>query len=145
GANVQARVQSSTRPEVVSAVQGLPSSHTAGHAPGLPAVMPLSHDSPVSTTALPHTTGQSESLLWLQPGGQQLSPPAQAVIGSLSQRAVHEAASPASLKRLHSLGAGQVVGHAPGMPAAIALSQVSLGGSTMPLPHTDGQSGSLLC
>src|SRR5438128_380030 len=44
-----------------------------GHDPGWPAPIPVSQFSPGSTMPLPHTAGQSLSLLALQPDGQQLS------------------------------------------------------------------------
>src|SRR6185436_10889540 len=83
----QVRVQSLMRPAVVSMVHESPSSHVERQAPALPAVMPRSQISPMSTTPLPQTAGQSGSLSWLQPVGQQPSPMAQAVMGEDSQRA----------------------------------------------------------
>lgn len=62
GAYEQRRVQSSTRPETVTAVQGAVCSQVAEQAPGFPAVIPLSHDSPFSTAPFPQMAGQSLSL-----------------------------------------------------------------------------------
>jgi hypothetical protein len=44
-------------PISVSAVQGLPSSHAVGHAPGWPAGIAASHHSPASTLPFPQTGG----------------------------------------------------------------------------------------
>src|SRR5260221_472659 len=57
-----------------SAVQAWPSSQAVGQAPGWPAAIAVSHDSPASTTPLPQPGGQSGSELMSAPGGQQPSP-----------------------------------------------------------------------
>src|SRR4051794_7717412 len=106
--------------------------------------MDLSQASPVSTTPFPQTAGQSRSLSWLQPAGQQLSPLVQRVMGVASQRAVQAILSPAKAYCLHSPGGGQSPGHAPVLPSRIDGSQLSLGPSTTPLPHTGLQSLSRL-
>jgi hypothetical protein len=59
------------------------SSQEVGHAPGLPATMPLSQASPASSAPLPQLAEQSLSLLLVQPEGQQLSPSLHCWIGEL--------------------------------------------------------------
>src|SRR2546423_1776081 len=144
GAWLQLRVQSSTRPEVESSVQGSPSSQLCWQAPGLPAGMALSQASSGSTTPLPQTPRQSASLGWLQPAGQQQSPARQAVRVWASPRAVQSLASPVRVYCLHALGGGQEVGQEPMAGGAMPGSHDSLGPSTTPLPQTKGQSGSTL-
>src|SRR5204863_531114 len=60
------------------------------------------------------------------------------------QRAEQVIGSPARVNCRQSLGGGQTPGQAPVLPVAMAGSQVSLGPSTAPLPHTAGQSLSRL-
>ena len=55
-----------------------------GHAPA--PVAALSHDSPISTTPLPHEGWQSPSVRWVAPAGQQPSPETSAVMGVLTHR-----------------------------------------------------------
>jgi hypothetical protein len=144
GALEHERVQSLTFPEVESDVQAFKSSQLARHAPGLPAVIPLSHASPGSCTPLPQTAAQSPSETLLQVDGQQASPDAQVVMALGSHRALQSADEPVSPKVVHPLAGGQEVGQAPAAPAAMALSQFSDGPSTIPLPQTTGQSASRL-
>jgi hypothetical protein len=77
-------------------------------------VLPSSQTSPVSMAELPHTTGQSLSLLWLPPAGQQLSPLAGPVIALCAHCRVH--ALPATLSRVHgrlSLQSAALAGQLP--------------------------------
>src|SRR4051812_44321953 len=106
--------------------------------------MALSHASAGSTTPLPQTMGQSLSVSLLQPMGQQSSPLTHAVMGCGSQRTLHMEGSPSILSDWHWLGASHEEGQAPGPPAEIPGSHVSLGDSTTPLPQTNGQSLSRL-
>jgi hypothetical protein len=86
-------------------------------------------------------TGQSESSRAVQPAGQHLSPPTQAVIGVATQTALQVAAEPCRTIFVQSGAGGQaVVGQEP----SIASSHVSTGDSTIPLPHTAGQSASTM-
>jgi hypothetical protein len=66
-------------PESVSVVHATPSLQLAGHAPGLPAGIAVSHVSGASTEPLPQVDEQSVSEFALQPGGQQPSPELQPV------------------------------------------------------------------
>jgi len=75
----QLAVHRAARPDNVSFVQASLSSHEVGQAPR-PEPMPLSQVSLGSTTPLPQTGWQSESLLALQPEAQHPSPLLQAVI-----------------------------------------------------------------
>jgi hypothetical protein len=76
---VHAAVQVAAEPVSESTVQAFPSSQLVAHAPA-PEAIPLSQVSPDSTTPLPQTALQSESLLLLQPAGQQPSPEVQFVM-----------------------------------------------------------------
>jgi hypothetical protein len=124
-ANVQARVH--IEPTRVSAVQAFPSLQEAGQFP--------SHVSPGSIIPLPHAAEQLPSLLALQPGGQQPSPPTQLVIGALAHWTLQVIADPVSVSRVHELPSLQEVGQFP--------SQRS-GGSTIPFPQDRGQSSSVV-
>src|SRR5262249_56268791 len=87
---------------------------------------------PASTTPLPHTGAQSLSVLLFWPGGQQPSPFLGDVTGSWLQLALH--VPPAwSVSVVQALPSSQLVGHAPGWPAGMPVSQVS-GGLTPPSP-----------
>jgi hypothetical protein len=110
---------------------------TAGHAVGQVAIGSHVSWQALSTVPLPQTHWQSESLLLLQPVGQQLSPPTQAVCTvSLTQRAVQVVAEPVSFWRWQPMG-GQAVGQLEGG------SQVSPV-STAPLPQLGWQSLSVV-
>jgi len=76
-------------PVNVSAVQALPSLQSAGQLP--------SQTSPGSTWPLPHDAEQSLSLLWLQPAGQQPSPPTQALTAAWVQAVVQALPTVASV------------------------------------------------
>ena len=91
-----------------------------------------SHVSPISTMLLPHLAWQSASARGSTPIGQQPSPSRGLVIACGSQRTSH--ALPVSKPISHGLGFGHVVGHAPAVPRAIAVSQRSLP-LTMPSPQ----------
>jgi hypothetical protein len=82
---------------------------------------------------------QSESLPLVQPVGQQPSPPVQATGVTVHAR-VHSV--PVNTSFVHAFPSLHVVGQAPGIPAAIDVSQVSPV-STRPFPHTAGQLPSL--
>ncbi len=114
-----------------SVVHASPSSQLVGHTPA-PEVIAVSHISPGSRWPSPQLAAQSLSLPELAPGGQQPSPLTGVVIGTFVHRAVH--ASPIRVSVVHASPSSQLVGHAPGWPLAIAVSQVSPG-SSVPLPH----------
>src|SRR5438128_196368 len=96
-----------------------------------------SHFSPASTTPLPHLGAQSLSLVASQVPGQQPSPAAHAVcVPSSTQRAVQEAAEPASFCLVQP-SAGQLVGHELGGSQTSPV-------STTPLPQAGWQSLSLV-
>lgn len=105
----QARVQPATDPDARSTVQASASSQEWAQLPGIPAVIARSHCSPASTTPSPQTTGQSESVVAVQPAGQQPSPPMQRVIGVATQLAVQEAGEPRSATVVHDPAAGQAL------------------------------------
>lgn len=112
--------------------------HDVGHEGG---VEPVSHVSEgISTTPLPQVAGQSESTAAWAPGGQQPSPPRNAVVGTNRHRALHVLPS---MRRssVQGIPSAQVVGQAP-TPLAIAVSQVSPA-SNLPLPQVAEQSGSV--
>jgi hypothetical protein len=92
---------------------------------------------------LPHEGAQSTSTVKLAPFGQQPSPARGAVMGS----STHAAAQvPALTRRASVQGLALVhrVGHAPGRPAGIAVSQTSPRvGSRVPLPQVGEQSPSM--
>src|SRR5262249_29765744 len=63
----------------VSVVHTMPSLHEVGQLPA-PLAMAVSHGSPLSTPPSPQPVGQSESVAWFAPVGQQPSPAVVAVI-----------------------------------------------------------------
>jgi hypothetical protein len=94
-----------------------------------------------STKLFPHVDEQSLSIEKLQPLGQQPSPPIHALTSSFTHCALQAADDPSSVLRVHAMPSSQIVGHAPGMPAAIMRSQVSPVSIT-PLPQfPDGGGG----
>src|SRR5262245_28000164 len=95
--------------------------------------MPVSQVSPASTMPLPQTAGQSPSLLLLQAGGQQPSPLRHMVTGVVVHVAVQVPAF-CSVSVVQLLPSLQLVGQAPGWPAAMPVWQVSPA-STAPLPQ----------
>jgi hypothetical protein len=107
-------------------VQAFMSSHVAGQFP--------SQVSPASTTPLPQTGAQSVSFVALQPGAQQPSPPAHAVIGGYEHVTLHCAAFPVRTFVVHAFMSLQVAGQFP--------SHVSPD-STAPFPHIAEQFASL--
>src|SRR5438874_1048878 len=120
-------------PDSASVVHGSPSSQLAGQLPGCGGGMPTSHVSPVSRTPSPQADRQSGSRALEAPAGQQPSPAMGAVIAVRKQMAEQVSAdnSCATAQGPSALHAS-LVGHAPGVPAAMAVSQVSPG-STRPL------------
>jgi hypothetical protein len=78
----------------------------------------------------------------LHPGGQQPSPLEQLVILLVTHLAVQTLASPIMRVGAQASPGAHVDGQAPGLPAAMARSQLSPG-STSPLPQVAEQSGSL--
>jgi hypothetical protein len=127
----QIAVQVAALPESESMVQGLPSSQEEGQEPG------GSQVSPGSTTLLPHTGEQLESVLALQPEGQQPSPPVQAVITGKVQATSQVRELPDRVSVVQLLPSEQETGQVPGG------SQVSPGSVTL-LPQTGEQFESLL-
>lgn len=91
---LHAREQPSTDPDAWSNVQASPSSQVRSQAPGWPAVIARSQRSLVSTTPSPQIAGQSLSSTAVHPGGQQRSPPTQAVIGVATHAALQKSDRP---------------------------------------------------
>jgi len=118
-------------PVTKSAVHDLPSSQFVGQLPGLSGAMPRSHASPSSRTPLPQKTGQSVSVAFVAPVGQQ---PSLALydgvtLGKRRQTAEHVPAE-ISMAASHDLGGAlqsSAVGHDPGAPPWMRRSQVSPG------------------
>jgi hypothetical protein len=101
-----------------------------------PAVIPRSQVSGGSTTPLPHRATQSESLPALQPGAQHPSPLTHPMTGWR----VHRASQSVVVVRFHVAqisGGGHPAEHEAGV---LAVSHVSHGVSTTPLPQVAGQS-----
>src|SRR6185436_18033774 len=109
----------------------------------MPAAKPVSQVSPASTMALPHTTGQSGSLMAEAPVGQQKSPALAVVMSPWKQMALQVLAD-SKRSAVQKLVSGQSLapGQAPERPTATAVSQNSPG-SMVPLPHVAEQSGSV--
>src|SRR5262245_45850063 len=120
----------------------MPSSQLIGQAPGASGGMPTSHDSPISTTPLPHAFGQSSSTMLVAPGGQQpsLSLPDGMTIGKRTHTA-EQVPADISVPIAQAVPDVQsdALGQAPAMPRVIAVSQVSPG-STTPFLHVGAQS-----
>lgn len=76
GVCVHVAVHCAAFPSILSAVHALPSSQLVGHG----VLLLGSHFSPASSTPLPHALGQSLSVVFEQPDGQQPSPLLQSVI-----------------------------------------------------------------
>src|SRR6185436_12851616 len=100
----------------------------AGQAPVMPAAKPVSQVSPASTMALPHTTGQSGSLMAEAPVGQQKSPALAVVMSPWKQMALQVLAD-SKRSAVQKLVSGQSLapGQAPERPTATAVSQNSPG------------------
>jgi hypothetical protein len=94
--------------------------------------MAVSQVSPSCTTPSPHRTEQSLSVVELQPLGQHASPAVHVSISVVMQRALQP--SPAMRSRVHAMPSSQLEGHAPDVPAAIAVSHASPAPTT-PSPH----------
>jgi hypothetical protein len=120
-------VQAPAEPVEPSIVQELPSMQLAGQLP--------SQVSPDSTTPLPHLTVQSLSLVELQPGAQQPSPPAHWVIALCPHASVQAPAEPLVVSAVQALPSSQLAGQLPSQVSPV---------STAPLPHRTLQSLSLL-
>jgi hypothetical protein len=123
-------------------------SHTRLHASGVPDADTRMHAllaghlgqlsggsqvSPGSVTPLPHTGAQSSSFDAFAPLGQHWSPAIRAVIFMGSQRASHSLPT-SCIGSQASLDVSQLSGHAPALPAGIAVSQRSPP-FTLPSPH----------
>jgi hypothetical protein len=122
----------------VSVVQGFLSSQLVGQAPGWPVGILVSQLSLGSSTPFPHEAEQSLSLFALQPVGQQPSPPTHWDTGEWLQEA--EQLPPLSrMSFVQGFLSSQSVGQAPGWPAGILVSQLSLG-SSFPSPQELEQS-----
>jgi hypothetical protein len=116
-------------PVRTSLVQTMPSSaHVVGQLP--------SQVSVPSTTPLPHIAMQFGSLLALQPGAQQLSPPMHIVIGGCVHWTLHCVGVLVSTSLVHAIpSSGHVVGQFPSQVSPI---------STMSLPQLAEQSSSFV-
>jgi len=125
-------------PLMESAVQLLPSSQLVGQ-------LPVSHPSPISSTPFPHMGTQSESTLALPNDGQQPSPstnipmmvPPDIVAVGVEVHVIPQPA-PSSVSVVQASPSSHVVGHAPGPPAAMATSHVSMP-FTRPSPQASVQ------
>jgi hypothetical protein len=125
----------------MSLVHASPSSQTEGHRPG-PSAIATSQVSSTSTLPLPQVIsgGQSPSLAEVAPAGQHpSSTPSRA--GAMTQCTEHGsvAASWTRSSTVHALASSHEVGHAPALPAAMAVSQRSPWSST-PSPQRGAQS-----
>jgi hypothetical protein len=135
---VQRRVQLAIEPLARSVVQAFWSSQVRAQAPASPAVIARSQASPASTAPSPQIGVQSGSLAAVQPAGQHRSPEVQAVIGTAMHEPLQLAGEPRRVSVMQVPSTGQPVGQESGT----ALSQVSTGRSTTPLPHMAAQSAS---
>jgi len=122
---VHTALQVAAEPVIASVVQAFPSLQSVGQF--------RSQVSLPSTTPLPQVELQSESLLLLQPAGQQPSPLWQAVIATLLQTTLQFCGEPTIESAVHALPSLQSVGQLP--------SQVSPGWTT-PSPQKPLQSES---
>jgi hypothetical protein len=131
---VEVHIAAQVPPPVSEArAQALMGEQVVGHAPVMPAAMPVSQSSPVSTTPLPQRTAQSLSLVELHVEGQHPSALMHPVMGVVSQTAA-QVPAPVSRVVLHVPVDAHDRGHAPVMPAAMAVSHDSPT-STRPLPQ----------
>jgi hypothetical protein len=131
-----APVQVAALPVSCSAVQGSPSSaQVVGQVPG------GSQVSPAPMSLSPHCGLQSPSLPAVQPIGQQPSPDRQPVTGWWMQVRVQPSGDPEAKSSVQASASSQVRGQAPGKPAVIARSQLSLL-LTTPSPQIAAQSES---
>jgi hypothetical protein len=94
-----------------------------------------SQSSPISTTEFPQTGVQLPSLLALQPGGQQLSPPMHIVTGVNVHWTLHCPFDPVRVSEVQGFPSLQVAGQLPSHVSPV---------STTLFPHTGEQSVSLL-
>jgi hypothetical protein len=132
---VQAALQAAALPVRVSVVQAMPSLQLVGQ-------LAPSHFSGASTIPLPQTGLQSLSLLALQPGAQQPSPPVQAVIAVWPHWTLHLLAEPDRTSTVQALLSSQLVGQLPShvSPASTTLlPQVDEQSLSLPELHPDGQ------
>src|SRR6185369_15780713 len=137
GTWLQAVLQWAASPVRRSTVQWSPSSgHEVGQLVG------GSQVSPAPILPSPHVAAQSESVTLVHPGGQQRSPPRQAVRGAWLQARVQPAAVPEVKSAVQASLSSHDAGQAPGWPGVMPRSQASSGPST-PSPHSAGQSSSL--
>jgi hypothetical protein len=122
-------------PPSTSVVQG---SLSLGQVVGQGSVVEFgSQVSPVSTTPLPQTGLQSESLVALHPAGQQPSAPIQAVMATWVQATLQVSLPPVIWSVVQALLSLQEVGHEDFGSQVSPL-------STTPLPHFGEQLGSVL-
>ncbi|MBC8131492.1 MAG: hypothetical protein H7X95_00815 [Deltaproteobacteria bacterium] len=101
-----------------------------------------SHVSLACTWPSPQEGAQSLSVWPSHPVGQQRSPPPQAVIGTCEHARVQLSALPRVKSWVHGSASAQEAEQAPGCPAVMPRSQVSVS-STMPFPQRGAQSLSL--
>jgi hypothetical protein len=133
----QAAVQVAALPTSCSDVQGSPSS---GQVVGQ--VLGGSQVSPAPARLSPHCGLQSLSVAAVQPSGQQPSSERQPAIGWWMQAREHPSGDPDAKSSVQALPSSQVRGQAPGRPAVIARSQLSLSPTT-PSPQMAAQSESV--
>jgi len=135
GVAAQRALQLVAAPSSATRRQAPPAGQAAGQAPS-------QLSTGASTTPLPHSGAQSASRRKLPPGGQQPSP-ARKVVTGRDRQAAAQVPAPTSRSCVQGFASAQVVGHAPGRPGAMAVSQVSFGASTTPSPQVEEQSGSV--
>jgi hypothetical protein len=123
-----------------SFVHAIPSLQVRGHAPASPSGIAVSHASRASTVPFPQVGEQSASVVESQSEGQQPSPSTHALTRLALQLAEH--AEPTSRSVVHAIPSSHSLGHAPGSPARMAVSQVSMA-PTEPSPQLVEQSLSL--
>ena len=109
---------------------------------GVGLVGPLSHDSPGSTTLLPHVAWQSLSVRRFAPFGQHPSPETLAVIGVCAH--VVPQPEPVRTSRVHGSPSSHEAGQPPVAVAGNPGSQRSEP-SSLPSPQAAGQSSSTAC
>jgi len=136
------RSQLSRVPLAKSSVHGSSSAHEAGQAPTWPAEIARSQVSVTSTRPFPHCGPQSLSFAAVQPApeGQHPSPEAQVVMGWRRQ-GKEQADVDGSVTNGEQLSPPGQLGAQDG--EEVAVSQVSQGTSTTPLPQMAAQSESM--
>src|SRR5690554_1605845 len=106
---------------------------SCAHLRGCPFSRPSSQISPSSSSPLPHVSIQSLSVLGSAPRGQQPSSSIGSVIDVSNPHSASHV-SPNSFPGVQAFRGGHSVGHAPGSPAGMPVSQAS-SSSSVPYPQ----------